>query len=314
MKRILIALGIFGLLVVILVVTVFLKVAGTINKATGHALYSSMGAWTRIQEFAHAQGKSNYVAEADRMVATLDDNLKAWRANASSSADIAALEKMRTAAYETTDRNIKNGQNPLAYLDAAGYGLQNGTPPQRGAQNPAGMRAFDYLACDGGPHLVLPKELSAQWKGVSVLGGITIAGDYARACKAVANQRMALISVGRGEAIVLADPPLSSWGHSPEGWIDIYDLQAWADTNIDAMIKRAVEATPTAAMRDTGKVMTLKSKGLILLYAGDRPGSTAYGEYAIPLEHGNYRILEGHYKPTPTEEVYLYRLQPMSPD
>src|SRR5690242_19540358 len=98
MKGILIALRILGLLVVVLVVTVFFKVAGTINKATGQALYSSVGAWTRIQEFARAQGKSNYMAEADTTVAALQHDLKTWRKNAPASVDIAALEKMRATA------------------------------------------------------------------------------------------------------------------------------------------------------------------------------------------------------------------------
>jgi hypothetical protein len=106
---------------------------------------------------------------------------------------------------------------------------------------------------------------------------------------------------------------LSSWGHSPEGWIDIYDLEGWADTNIDALLKRAVAATPTSAMNDFGQVMTLTESGLILLFAGERPGSTAYGQYPIPIAPGSYRILEGHYKGGTNEEIYIYRLQPKLP-
>jgi len=123
---------------------------------------------------------------------------------------------------------------------------------------------------------------------------------------------MALISVGSGQAIVLAGPPLSAWGRSPEGWIDIYCLEAWADTNTDALLKRAVAATPTSAMTDTGKVMTLTESGLILLFAGDKPSSATYGEHPILIEPGSYRILEGHYKVGTAEEVYVYRLQPKS--
>ncbi len=173
------------------------------------------------------------------------------------------------------------------------------------------MSDFDYLACDGGPHLVLPKELSRQWKGAgSVLAALSPASDYGRACAAVTNQHMALIPVGSGQAMVLAGPPLSAWGRSPEGWIDIYYLEAWADTNADALLKRVVSGTPTSAMTDTGKVITLTQAGLILLFAGDKPGSAAYGEYAIPIDSGSYRILEGHYKVGAIEEVYVYRLQP----
>ena len=136
------------------------------------------------------------------------------------------------------------------------------------------------------------------------------ASDYGRACAAVSSQHMALLAVGKGQAIVLANPPLSAWGHSPEGWVDIYYLEAWADTNIDALIKRAVTGTPTSGMSDGGKIIKLNQPGLILLFAGDQPGNTAYGEHAIPIDAGAYRILEGHYQVGQKEEVYIYRLRP----
>jgi hypothetical protein len=104
------ALGVF-------VVAKLVKFGGAIHKAQGQALYSSVGAWTRIHEFAQAQGKSNYIAAAESRLTFLKDELKAWRASAPSSTDFGALEKAQATAYETTDRNIKNGQNPLAYLD-----------------------------------------------------------------------------------------------------------------------------------------------------------------------------------------------------
>ena len=158
----------------------------------------------------------------------------------------------------------------------AGCEQQSGDAKQTSLQKVAGMSDFDYLTCDGGPHLVLPKEFGHQWMGTdSVLTAANPSSDYSRACAAIANQRMALISVGSGQAMVLADPPFSSWGHSPEGWIDIYHLEAWSDTNTDALLKRAVAATPTGAMTDKGMTITLNKAGLILLFAGDKPSSTA---------------------------------------
>jgi hypothetical protein len=315
MKKILIAIGVVGVIAVALVVIVLFKAANVVREAHGRALYSSYGAYTRIQEFAHAKGDTNYIAEADKTVAMIEHDLKQWRETAlASGKDISKFEKMQADAYAVTDQNIKSGQNPLAYLDSLSSSRTNGDAAQANAQKPAGMSEFDYLACDGGPHLVLPKELSKNWKGTgSILGAINPFSDYRKACDAVSSQQMALISVGAGQAMVLADPPLSAWGRSPEGWIDIYYLNAWADTNTDAMIKRAVAVTPTSAMTDTGKPMTLKESGLILLFAGDSPGNTAYGENAIPIAPGTYRILEGHYKAGTTEEIFIYRLQPKSP-
>ena len=310
MKALFITLGIVAVIGVALLAVVSFRVVGAVRTAHGQALYSSVGAWRRIQEFANAQGNSNYVAEADKTLAMLERELKAWRESAPPGTDFAALEKMEELANKTTDAKIRNGQNPLGYLDKAGR--QWPGPHAAQASKVARMSEFEYLACDGGPHLVLPKELSGQWKGSggSVLAAMNPLGDYRRACAAVTNQHMALIPVGSGQAMVLASPPMSGWGRSPEGWIDIYYLEAWVDTNIDAMVKRAVAATPTSAMSDTGKVITLTKSGLVLLFAGDTPGSSAYGEYAIPIEAGSYCILEGHYKSRNWEELYVYRLRP----
>ena len=97
---------------------------------------------------------------------------------------------------------------------------------------------------------------------------------------------MALLPVGAGHAIVLQNPLMSAWGHSREGWIDFYYLEAWIDEDLDGLIKRAVAATPTKGMRDTGRILKLGAPGLIFLYSGDRPGNTIYGEYQIPISAG----------------------------
>jgi hypothetical protein len=117
MKVILISLAVVAVIGGGVVLFLLLKFGSAVGKAHGQALYSSVGAWTRIQEFAQAQGKSNYIAEAESKLTLLKNDLKSWRESAPSSTDFAALEKAQATAYETTDRNIKNGQNPLAYVD-----------------------------------------------------------------------------------------------------------------------------------------------------------------------------------------------------
>jgi hypothetical protein len=119
MKKVLIALGIAAVIGGVLLIFVLFKAAGVVREAHGRALYSSAGAWTRIQEFARSQGKTNYIVEADRKLGFIENDLKEWRQGAEAAGlDVTSFEKLRAAAYETTDRNIKNGQNPLAYLDA----------------------------------------------------------------------------------------------------------------------------------------------------------------------------------------------------
>jgi hypothetical protein len=179
------------------------------------------------------------------------------------------------------------------------------------AEKPQGMSKFDYLACDGGPHLVLPKSLRTDWKGIhSPADAVNPASEYGKACAAVANRRMAVIAVGSGQAILLQDPPMSAWGRSHESWVDLYYLEGWKDEELDALIGRAVAATPTSGMKDTGKTIKLDEPGLILLYSGDRPGDTVYGEHHIPIETGSYRVLEGQYRVGQKEAVTIYRLRP----
>jgi hypothetical protein len=174
-----------------------------------------------------------------------------------------------------------------------------------------GMSNHDYLACDGGPHLVLPRELGKQWKGAGSLAAVlSPKSDYGRACAATTNKLMALIAVGSGNAIVLANPPMSAWGHSPESWIDIYYLNAWSDTNLDALIQQAVAAVPTTSMTNSGNTITLSQPGMVLMYSGEPLGSTAYGQYSIPINPGAYNILAGTYNPNATNEVHIYRFQP----
>ena len=87
---------------------------------TGHQLAGrpSFGAWLRIQEFARLQGKTNYIAEADKTVAMIERDLKQWRDIAmASGTDLSPFDKLQATAYKTTDQNIQNGKNPLAHLD-----------------------------------------------------------------------------------------------------------------------------------------------------------------------------------------------------
>jgi hypothetical protein len=165
------------------------------------------------------------------------------------------------------------------------------------------------VTSDGGPHLALPNELSASWKGVDPhkADPVDPTTDYGRACTATEKKRMTLLPVGGGEAIVLQNPPMSAWGRSPEGWVDLYYLET---VGMDAAITRAVENTPTQRMRDTGRLIQLKEPGMTLLFAGDRPGDAVYGEEPIPLPAGAYRILEGEYRKG-RELTFIYRLKPV---
>lgn len=169
MKIMLISVAVVAVIGGVLVLFLLVKFGSAVGKAHGQALYSSVGAWTRIQEFAHAEGKSNYIAEADSKLALLKSDLKAWRETASSSTDFSALEKAQATAYDTTDRNIKGGQNPLAYLDGATSGAPSGgtafSPASSLEETPMGIEIATI------PHAATAEEFRA-FLGVFQSSGI----------------------------------------------------------------------------------------------------------------------------------------------
>jgi hypothetical protein len=160
----------------------------------------------------------------------------------------------------------------------------------------AGMSAYEYLAADGGPHMLLPAEAASAWSGASsMLAVVNPKSDYGRACAATAATRIVLIPVGSASAIVFANPPMTAWGKSADGLVEVYYLEAWTGTNLDALISKATASLTTASMSDSGKVLQLHEADAYLLFAGDTPSSTAYGVHRVPISAGKYNVLEGTY-------------------
>ena len=181
------------------------------------------------------------------------------------------------------------------------------------AAAPSGMNQYPYLAADGGPHMLLPVDVAAAWSGVtSPASVLNPKSDYGRACAATTPAGIAAIPVGSGSALVLSDPPMTAWGKSADGLVEIYKLNSWKGMNLDALVVRATAAFPTSALTDTGIKLHLESPDAFLLFAGDTPTSSAYGVYRVPLAAGTYHVLSGSYV-GPGESVIIYRLQRTGP-
>jgi hypothetical protein len=157
------------------------------------------------------------------------------------------------------------------------------------------MNKYPYLAADGGPHMLLP----------SGVAGV----DYNRACALTANTQMALMPVGSVSAMILADPPMTAWGTSADGLVEVYYLKSWTGMNLDALIAKATAAFPTGSMTDSGQVFRLTEPDAFLLFAGDTPTSTAYGVHRVTIPAGAYKILTGTFSAA-GESVTVYRLKP----
>jgi hypothetical protein len=173
------------------------------------------------------------------------------------------------------------------------------------------MNKYPYLAADGGPHMLLPTESANAWAGAPTPLVITNPkSDYGRACTATANVQMAVIPVGLTSAIVFANPPMTAHGKSVDGLVEVYYLQSWTGTNLDALIAKASTALPTATLTNSGKTLQLHQPDAFLLFAGDTPTSTAYGVHRVAIPAGKYNILVGTYSAQGTS-VTIYRLKPI---
>jgi len=116
MKKVLIILGIVAAACFLFLILFVAFVVYKIHKDRGPVLYSCAGMWTRIDEFAHQQENTNYIVFADGQLAMYQKIANQWRETASAS-EISKCEKMQADAYTNMDKNIRNGLNPLAYLD-----------------------------------------------------------------------------------------------------------------------------------------------------------------------------------------------------
>ena len=174
------------------------------------------------------------------------------------------------------------------------------------------MRKYPYLAADGGPHLLLPAEAAGSWTGApSMAAVLDPRSDYGRACAATTNsRRMALIPVGSSSAIVFGNPPMTAWGKSADGLVEVYDLESWTRMDLDALVAKATAALPTAALTDTGNTLRLEQPDAFLLFAGDTPSSVAYAVHRVAVPAGTYKILAGTYS-AQGESVTVYRLKPV---
>jgi hypothetical protein len=171
------------------------------------------------------------------------------------------------------------------------------------------MSKYAYVVADGGPHMLLPAEAAGAWSGAaSMLAVVNPKSDYGRACAATANAQMGVIAVGSANALVFADPPMTAWGVSADGMVEIYYLKSWSGTNLDALIDKATAALPRASLAKSGTVLQFREPDAFLLFAGDTPTSTAYGVERVKISVGKYDVLVGTYSAN-GESVTVYRLQ-----
>src|SRR5580658_4661704 len=98
MKKALIILGIVAAAGFLLLILFGVFVVYEIHNSKGPVLYLCVGEWTRIDEYAHQQGNTNYIIFADGQLGQYQRASKEWGKSASAS-DISKCEKMQADAY-----------------------------------------------------------------------------------------------------------------------------------------------------------------------------------------------------------------------
>jgi hypothetical protein len=153
-----------------------------------------------------------------------------------------------------------------------------------------------WFTCDSGPLVLLPSSQRNSWGRTHPVGALDTDSDYQRACKVKAP--FGFIAVGAGQALVLAgNPKITFWDRSPNhNGIDLCTFVQWKSANLDDLKELAAAAQSSTALSDAQVRWTLPEGGADLMFAGDHPGQSVYGEVSIPIEPGVYHILKGSYE------------------
>ena len=180
-------------------------------------------------------------------------------------------------------------------------------PPMRGRAPQVGsMDRSRYQCWEGGPHIVLPDSLRGDWHG-DRMGSDPLdpSRDYGRACQV--GRPFGLINVGRGNALVFADPPMVAWDlRGTDDSQDFFVLLAWEDESLDDLLDKA---KARGSLEETSQRWIIEGRGAGLLYAGDNSAGTVVGRVEIPVAPGTYRILKSEFDEKGAGHVVRVRLQ-----
>lgn len=162
-----------------------------------------------------------------------------------------------------------------------------------------------WVESGGGPLLLLPEPLLAEWHGAE--GPSTEHTDYERAC--AVQDYLASIPVGRGVGLVLGDEPLTT------AWLPARGgrggtLVRWVHAPDDAAVLAALTEEVGAPMPGQAGVALPVRAPLVLFdsaYAGrDLPPD----RLRIELPPGDYLVETLSLHPDPAVSLLLHRFSP----
>lgn len=168
------------------------------------------------------------------------------------------------------------------------------------------MLSLSWVACDGGPHILLPSEVAGTWSGTQVPGnGRAVnakfrwngdlsepASDYDAACDI--NELAGLVQVGTYQGLVLGDDvPMSTWVPSNQfsGGVLVVPME-WPDTTQDeGHLLSAIASVPESEFSETGLTLPTSSGEFLLCAACDRGPSWVYPTQKVSLSPASFRVI-----------------------
>jgi hypothetical protein len=168
------------------------------------------------------------------------------------------------------------------------------------------MAGISWVACDGGPHLLVESELAIAWGGTRPPeeGRVVnarfrwsdepgaVATDYDAACDV--DDLVGLVPVGRGVGLVLGDEvPMSTWIPHRDfaGGVVVVPME-WPEPGMpEERLLSAVASVPSNAFSDTDICLAVGAGGLVLCAAADSGPNWTYPTLHVSVLPGRYRVL-----------------------
>jgi hypothetical protein len=172
------------------------------------------------------------------------------------------------------------------------------------------MASVSWVSCDGGPHLLLPREVASMWSGTSAPPGRIVnarfrwsadpsspASDYDAACDV--SELVGLVPVGEGLGLVLGDEvPMSTWVEADPftGGLLVVPM-AWPDPGMPhERLLAAVRSVNPSSYVDTGLRLPAPSGNLVLCAAADAGPQWFYPTVDVHAPPGTLEVLSAEVK------------------
>lgn len=167
-----------------------------------------------------------------------------------------------------------------------------------------------WISSDGGPLILMERNLVAHWRGNSDassnerLSKDAYLTDYDRACSV--GDYLGLIQVASGEALVLDDEPMqTAWlGLSKEKGL----LVRWQWARDEASIMRTIGGIAEELWETTDLVFEM-TNGELLLFDAACSGDEIDSGVRIALSPGEYLLDTACYRPNDETSLILHRLR-----